>query len=801
MNTTHHDNRAKPNNNGQLIVEETRFSITDLIENLIYYRWHFLVVLLLVTSTSVFYAFFARPIFTSDVLIQVDRKTGGAFSPFNANTQSSGLNLFANPQSSLFTEIEIVKSRSIIGGVVVELQKNISVSVTNYMPIVGNILSRVLSRESDGLVSPPFGLNRWAWGGEKLVIGELTVPSRLYDEPLILLVEEDQKWQLFSADGHVVAKGVNGGLTVALDSELRLRIDTLLARPGTKFEVTVSSEQDSINRILRSLLVLEDRRQTALIKLQYKSPDPLDSAKVLNAIARRYVALNVERLSEEAERTLRFMNQELPKVKEKLERSEQALNDFRSNTKTIDVQTETKELLSKITLIDKMRFELELKRIEYMQRYDSNHPLMQTVKLQTDGLVAETESVNNKISRLPTTEQVFLRLARQVDIDNRLYVSLLSNTQQLQITKAGITGTSLIIDEAVVPRIASEPKKALIVAIGTFAGVILGFGICQLLGFTSKVVLDPKKLEQETNLATLAILPLDYEQEKHHQQNDNTSYLLAKAKPSSSAIEAIRSLRTAVVFKLSEKKRSKVVLITSAVPAQGKSFIAANLSYLMSTSGKKTLLIEADIRLASIKRYISYDSSSIGLSSVLRNEAPIETAILKEIYPQLDYLPSGPVVRNPGDLLASDKILELINSLAILYDYVIIDSPPLLPVHDARSLGQVADITLFVVRQHDVSSTEVLDAIDVFNKVGNTIDGFVFNGFVPSRVRYGYGYSYGYRYGYGLRRFYGKLYGRYGAKYGSYGSYGSKYGSYNTDAVQTLDSDTSNKPKKRSSSS
>ena len=241
------------------------------------------------------------------------------------------------------------------------------------------------------------------------------------------------------------------------------------------------------------------------------------------------------------------------------------MNDFRSSSKTIDVTTEITEILSKITMIDKMRFELELKRNEYARRYDPSHPLMQSLKTQHDGLRAETEALNKQVSQLPTVQQNYLRLARDVEIDNRLYVSLLSNAQQLQITKAGITGTSTIIDKAVVPQSPSKPKKALIVAIGALLGLALGFAVCQILGLISRMVRDPKKLEHETNLPTLAILPLDSDQEEQHQAGDKVVYLLAKAKPSASSVEALRSLRTALIFKLSVKQRSKVVLITSAI--------------------------------------------------------------------------------------------------------------------------------------------------------------------------------------------------------------------------------------------
>ena len=143
--------------------------------------------------------------------------------------------------------------------------------------------------------------------------------------------------------------------------------------------------------------------------------------------------------------------------------------------------------------------------------------------------------------------------------------------------------------------------------------------------------------------------------------------------------------------------------------------------------------------------------------------------MIKNIYPSLDFLPSGPAVRNPGDLLAADAMSDLINQLAHDYDFVVVDSAPLLPVHDARSLGKAADVTLFVARQDAVTLTDILEAIDVFNKSGNQFDGIIFNAFVPSKISYGYGYGYGYGYSkYGSSRRYSNRYGRY-RKYGGYG--------------------------------
>ena len=122
-------------------------------------------------------------------------------------------------------------------------------------------------------------------------------------------------------------------------------------------------------------------------------------------------------------------------------------------------------------------------------------------------------------------------------------------------------------------------------------------------------------------------------------------------------------------------------------------------------------------------------------------------------------------------MLSSDAMIHLINTMADRYDYVVIDSPPLLPVNDARSLARAADVTLFVARQEMTSVAEIRAAIDIFDKGGSTIDGLVFNGFVPSQLRYGYNYGYGYR-NYGL---YGRN-GKYGGKYG--GKYEQSYGAH-----------------------
>ena len=759
------------NGNGPLVQDEGNFSFVDLLDNLFYFRWHFLTTFIFVTVIAVLYAVMATPIYSADTLIQVEERKGTSLGAL-----SQVANALGAQQSPILGEIEILRSRSVVGKAVDNLKANIEVQVDNRLPIVGGWLSRILARDSDGLTKPLWEGNTFAWGGEQLKLEELSVPSEYYGVPLFLVIGKSKSWELRDRSDNVLAKGDGtNALVTSRMGALRIDISSIRARAGTRFRVIVHSIQSRVIQILDKLVALETKRQSSIIRVAYENPNSAFSAAMLNEISDVYVAQNIGRRSEEAELSLHFLNDELPKLRVRLDASEKALNDFRSKSKTMDITSEIRELLAKSTAIEKSHLELDLKRREFSERYDAAHPFMKALNAQLEGVSSEAADVTKQITRLPLVEQDYIRLARDVQVNNQLYVSLLNNAQQLQIAKAGTTGNVAIVDRAVVPERPARPRKSLIAAIGALTGLVFGFLLCQVLALVSRVVRDPKKLELATGLPTLAVIPLDEEQLiiAATPATDAKVFLLAKERPNASSVEALRSLRTSMFFILSEKQRSKVVLITSAVPAQGKSFLAVNLAYLVAATGKKVLLIEADIRLATGRNYISIGKNVQGLSSVLKDNVDPEEVIQREVFENMDYLPAGPTVRNPGDLLATDAMSELTAALAEKYDYVVIDSPPLLPVHDARSLGKSADVTFFVARQDSVSLSEVHDAIDVFDKSGNRFDGVIFNGFIPSSIKYGYGYGYGYA-KYKKYRGYGRRYGVYGGyrSYGRYGGYG-----------------------------
>lgn len=749
---------------GPLIQDEDSINFVDLLDNLLQYRWYFVATVIVFGAIAVGYAMTATPIYTANSLIQINERQSSISSLEAFQGMGAGL----ENSSGVAEEIEIMRSRSVMSRVVQDLKLNVVVQVDNRMPYLGDWLSRMLPKDENGLVIPPVDFVDYAWGGEKLVIERVSVPNALLGQPLVIEVGESRQWTIFDeSSGQPIVSGTGAGSLVTSDGgDFQIVLAALETRPATSFSFVVVPPVSRVGSV-SGPLGAEPVRGTNLVRLTFSHPSPFEAARILNTITQVYFTQNLEKRSEEAKKTLDFLKAELPKLREDLEAAELALNNFRASPRTIDVPSEVGQIVALSASIETQLLELALKRRELLLRYDASYPAILAIDDQRKGLEEQRVVLAEKISKLPKLEQAFVKLTLDVEVNKELYGSLLNSQQQLEIAKAGTVGNVAIIDPAIVPRAPSQPNKNRIVAIGLAIGLLLGFALTQLLALIAKVVRDPKKLELETGLPTLSIIPMDGEQMSRAASGDRSVFMLAKETPDGAGVEALRSLRTALLFALSEKPRSKVILITSAVPSQGKSFISANLSYLLGAMNKRTLLIDADIRKSSLRRYFDFDLKEIGLSSVLRGQVAAESVIIKDAYENLDFLPSGPRMRNPGDLLAGEQIQAVINGLAEKYDFVVVDSPPLLPVHDARALGMAADVSLFVARQDAVSLTEVQDAIDVFNKSGSQFDGVVFNCFVPSRVRYSYGYGYGGKYG---------RYGRYG-KYATYGKYG-KYGKY-----------------------
>lgn len=729
------------------------FKPADILENTIYYWRVFLIVFAVVLTAGSFYALFSTPIYTADVLIQIESAKKNAIGGAIGGAASANLDPTAG-MSSVGTEMAIFSSRNVISRAVESQFLHTTIKVDNRFPLISGLIRSVLPTDDNGLTIAPFGSTDYAWGGEELLFDTFVIPSRYQLQELILKVGEDNNWTLYDQEGRQLAQGHGTELYATDDSLWKIKIQLLKARSGAEFAIVRYPVISRIGQLAGGLKLVDPVRGGSLIRATFDHPDPFFATKMINALADAYVEQNTERKAEEADKTLVFLKTLLPDLQDKADTSASQFAAYQESKSLPDVSAEIKAQIDRSINIDVQIAEANVKRQEILQRYGPLHPAVRGI----DGVLAQLKSdkqeITNNLSTIPKEQLEFAKLLSRVEVDKQLYINLRNYQQQLEVSKAGTVGNVYIIDRAVVPGYPSKPKKDMIVAASGIIGLILGILAAHLFAALAGKIRDPKKLEASTGIKTLSVLPFAVEQEVNQVNNGNEPFLLAKENPNATLVEALRSLRIALQFALVSKPRRKIVLITSAVPSQGKSFISANLAYLIAAGGKRVLLVDADIRKTSLSNYYDIRKRD-GLSEYLEGSLQIDQTICT-MYPNLDVIPAGQHPHNPGELFVEDQFTRIIECVSDRYDLIVIDSPPVLPVNDAVVLSTIADVTLFVARQNKVSLSEVEEAQELFTKAGISLDGVVFNAFIPSRIRYGltrYPY-YAYRYGFSKYRRY-----------------------------------------------
>jgi tyrosine-protein kinase Etk/Wzc len=736
-------------------LDDSGLSLADLVENFLHYWWVFLAIFLSAIALSLAYAVVAPPIYTADVMIEVEPQKGTALGALKDVDD-----LLQGSRSGVQGELEILKSRAVLAQAINQSRASLEVKVLGRFPLIGDWLARRISPATGGLAEPPFLWGNFAWGGERLELDEFVVPEQLLGTQFVLLVTSPREWSLLDESGVEILRGQVGERRLGFRGSFSVRVLYLQGRVGTRFQITKLPLQVQLRRINKALSVRETSRQSNVIKATLEDRSPERAADLLNAIADAYVARNVGRRSEEARKSLDFLRKQLPVLKAEVERSERLLNEFRNKQRIIDISTEIRNLLERAVIVESRRAELALKRQEMSLRYEDAHPAIRSIDAQLFELEEESRRTSSDVGRLPSAEQQFLQLSRDVQVNTQLYVSLLNNAQQLEIARAGTVGNVAIVDRAMVPIGPARPNKRLTVAVGGFAGFIFGLLLTQVLAALVGIVRDPRKLENVTGVPTLAIIPKSAEQLELGDQGASP-FLLVKAQPLSATTEALRSLKTALLFAMSGSGPGKVLLVTSATPAQGKSFISANVAALLAEGGRKVLLVDADIRRRTLKRYLPVPDGALGLSDVLAGRATPAGCSIATTQKNLVLLPAGAPSANPGELFREAPLVELISWGMSEFDHLVVDSAPLLAVSDSTTLAKLADYVLFVARQGDTTLGEVGEALMMLRRLGVDRVGTVFNGYYASKLRYPYAMGYGYQYSYG----YGRRYGGY--RYGN----------------------------------
>ena len=324
---------------------------------------------------------------------------------------------------------------------------------------------------------------------------------------------------------------------------------------------------------------------------------------------------------------------------------------------------------------------------------------------------------DNKLLSFPQKEQNLANLERVYTVNERLLSYLLQRQSEVSLREASKVSDIRILDKPTVEFVAAKPNKIIVLMISLFLGLVVSFLVSLLR--LNKQIKTVEDLSDATSIPLFGIIP--YVKNKEHY---NMAYVLQDA--TSTASEAFRAIRTNLDYMISDNE-SKVILVTSSIPNEGKTVVSANLAAMLGMSEKKTIILSLDLRRPEMHHKFGL-SNKVGISDVLSNKVPLNEVIWEhEIHPNLHIITSGKVPPNPAELLSSSRFKKVITKLRKRYDYIILDTPPINYVADAMVLFKHADVNLFVVKSDFTEEKYVKELNKLINKFRLDNTGIILN--------------------------------------------------------------------------
>ncbi|HBZ1958151.1 TPA: polysaccharide biosynthesis tyrosine autokinase [Klebsiella pneumoniae] len=711
--------------NNKLITNDAdEIDLGRLLGELVDHRKLIIAVTSLFTLCALIYALFATPIYQADALIQVEQK--------QANAILSNLSQMlpdSQPQSE--PEIALLKSRMILGKTVDDLNLQ-AVIKPKYFPIFGRGWQR-LSGKKDG----------------ELVVSRLYLPtSEDIDVPKVELTVKDNE--------HFVVKGddftFNGKVGELLDDKgISIKVDKIDAEPGSKFTISYITRLEAITKLQEVLSVADQGKDTGILVLSITGDNPELITNIIDSISNNYLSQNIARQAAQDAKSLEFLSNQLPKVRNDLDVAEDKLNEYRRKNDSVDLSLEAKSVLEQIVNVDNQLNDLTFRESEISQLYTKEHPNYKALMEKRKTLQEEKAKLNKRVSVMPETQQEILRLSRDVESGRAVYMQLLNRQQELNIAKSSAIGNVRIIDNAVAQTKPVKPKKIVIILIGFIFGSVVAIGIVLLRVFLRRGIESPEQLE-ELGINVYASIPVseafaNNAVKKASWKNKNYDIkqaFLAVENPADLAIEAIRGLRTSLHFAMMES-RNNILMISGASPNAGKTFVSTNLAAVIAQSGKKVLFIDTDMRKGYTHNLFNVENTK-GLSDILSGKMTVERAIQPLSMAGFDFIAMGAVPPNPAELLMHKNFDALLSWASQNYEIVVLDTPPILAVTDAAIIGNYVGTTLLVARFEQNTAKEIEVSVRRFEQSGVIVKGCILNGIIKKASSY---YSYGYNhYGY-----------------------------------------------------
>ncbi|WP_312602892.1 polysaccharide biosynthesis tyrosine autokinase [Acinetobacter schindleri] len=669
-----------------------------------------------------------------DALVQVEESKGTS-----AALLGDLSNMIEQKQPAQ-AEIEILKSRLVLGDVIDRLNLDIQVAGTE-----NSLFDRLLNPH-DYRTEYSTRSVLFRDGDQAFDIRQFDIPQAYYDKTLELQFKEQQFSLTDPRTGQVVFSGLlnrnnqatrpEGTWKVAIFSQDQFQ---------DRYLISKQSLPAAANRLLANYSVAEKGKMTGILGLNYEGQDKAHITQVLNAILQAYSQQNVERRSAETAQTLKFLEDQLPELRQQLDVAEREFNQFRQQSNTVDVTKESELYLTQSIALETQKAQLEQSVAEASAKYTSEHPVMQQMEAQLAAINSRIAELNGTLKQLPDLQRRYLQLYREVEVKQQLYTALLNSYQQLRIAKAGEIGNVRIVDTAVEPLKPIAPKKLQILILSIFLGGFLGILIALLRNMMRSGIKDAAQIENELDIPVYATVPRSAVQESRVKllKKKKSIPVLAVKDSEDIAVESIRSIRTTIHFSLTEAKNN-IIAISGPAPEVGKSFITANLGAILAQGGKKVLVMDGDMRRGYLHKYFNQDTAP-GLSELLLGTHTLEQVIKADSYEGLYFISRGKNPSNPAELLGSQKFQALLSELSAQFDHILIDTPPALAVTDGVIIAQSAGVNLLVVRHAKTQMKELELTINRFEQAKVKVNGVILND-VQKGVASSYGYNYAYVY-------------------------------------------------------
>lgn len=703
---------------------DDEIDLRELLGTIISARWVIAAFAGVALALGVLYTQVATPIYQVNGLVQVeDNKSGGL------GAVASELGDLFEGKSNAATEIELIRSRMVLGKTVDDLNLDLSVQPKTF-PLIGRL---------------------WADDKAALDVSRFEVSSAGEGQSFLVELLGNNEYALIDSEGDLVANGkVNETLTASwLGQPLGLFVRAATGQTGQRFVLQRMNRGEAIDEVSINLALSEKGKQSGIIQLTYKHPNRQLAVQVLNQVANNYVRQNVERKSAEAETTLEFIETQLPEVKKALEAAEVRFNDYRRRTGSVDVTIEGELILKQTVEADTSLLTLQQERKSLLTRFTAEHPSVKALDTQIASIQAEKNRFSGDISRLPATQQELLRLTRDLQVNQELYTTLLNNAQQLKVVRGGTVGNVRVVDTAQLPLKPIAPKKPLVLVLslllGLMAGVVFAFGRQML----KSGVKDANQIESKLGLSVLATIPVSEAQEKLFKQiskKGGRMSVLAHAAPGDLSVESLRSLRTSLHFALLDAPNN-ILMITGPSPQLGKSFVSVNLAAVIAAAGQRVLLVDGDMRRGYLNEYFGMPRAG-GLSELIAGQREADQVIQASGFTGFDYVTTGELPPNPSELLLHPRFEAFLKDVSQRYDYVLVDSPPVMAVTDAAIIGRLAGATLLLARFAVTPLRELEHSAKRLRQAGVAVKGVLLN---RVEISTGYGYQYAYAYKYGKR--------------------------------------------------